>query len=119
MGRSYRSSMTGSILVVGPSWVGDMVMAQSLFIRLKQRAPDVAIDVLAPGWSLPLIARMPQVRAGVEMPLGHGALGLGERRRIGQALRDQRYTQTIVLPGSWKSALVPFFADIPRRSGYR
>jgi heptosyltransferase II len=108
-----------AILVVGPAWVGDMVMAQSLFMRIRERAPDAAIDVLAPGWSLPLIARMPEVRAGIEMPLGHGALGLGERRRIGHALRDKGYAQAIVLPGSWKSALAPFFASVPRRTGYR
>lgn len=96
-----------------------MVMAQSLFMRLKQLNPGAAIDVLAPGWSLPLIARMPEVRAGIDMPLGHGRLGLGERRRIGLALRRHGYTRAIVLPGSWKSALVPFFARIPRRSGWR
>ncbi|MGQ0568131.1 MAG: lipopolysaccharide heptosyltransferase II, partial [Armatimonadota bacterium] len=107
-----------SVLVIGPSWVGDMVMAQSLFLRLRERAPDRAIDVLAPGWSLPLIARMPQVRRGIEMPLGHGQLGLGARRRLGHALRANGYAQAIVLPGSWKSALVPWFARIPRRTGY-
>ena len=48
--------MSGDILVVGPSWVGDMVMAQALFMRLRQRHPDAAIDVLAPGWSLPILA---------------------------------------------------------------
>lgn len=108
-----------SVLVVGPSWVGDMVMAQSLFMRLRERDPGLAIDVLAPGWSLPLIGRMPEVRAGIEMPLGHGAFGFFERRRIGHALRARRYGQAIVLPGSWKSALVPFFAGIPRRTGFR
>lgn len=108
-----------SILVVGPAWVGDMVMAQSLFKRLRERDPTVPIDVLAPGWSLPLIARMPEVRAGIEMPLGHGALGFGVRHALGKSLRDRRYAQAIVLPGSWKSALVPFFADIPRRTGFR
>lgn len=111
--------MAGAVLVVGPSWVGDMVMAQSLFMRLRERDPGVAIDVLAPGWSLPLIARMPEVRAGLEMPLGHGAFGFGQRRRIGRSLRAQRYGQAIVLPGSWKSALVPFFAGIPQRTGFR
>ena len=35
-------------LVVGPSWVGDMVMAQSLFKRLRQQQPEAVIDVLAP-----------------------------------------------------------------------
>ena len=114
-----KDSKQDQILIVGPSWVGDMVMAQSLFIRLRQLRPACEIDVLAPGWSLPIIARMPEVRAGIEMPLGHGALGFGERRRLGHALRDKHYTQAIVLPGSWKSALVPWFANIPRRTGYR
>lgn len=70
------------ILVVGPSWVGDMVMAQSLFKTLKLRG-DCDIDVLAPGWSLPILERMPEVRRGVVMPLGHGEFGLGKRRALG------------------------------------
>ncbi|HZR36500.1 MAG TPA: lipopolysaccharide heptosyltransferase II [Nevskia sp.] len=111
--------MSGDILVVGPSWVGDMVMAQALFMRLRQRHPGAAIDVLAPGWSLPILARMPEVRAGIELPLKHGEFGWRARRRIGRALRGGRYAQAIVLPNSWKSALVPFFAGIPRRTGYR
>ena len=49
------------ILVIGPSWVGDMVMAQSLFMVLKQ-AGECTIDVLAPGWSLPILERMPPAR---------------------------------------------------------
>ncbi len=105
-------------LVVGPSWVGDMVMAQSLFKVLKRRHPQAAIDVLAPGWSLPLLERMPEVRAGIEMPLGHGQLGLTERWRLGRSLRG-RYDRAIVLPNSWKSAIVPFAAGIPCRTGWR
>ena len=107
-----------AVLLVGPSWVGDMVMAQSLFKSLKARSPGSAIDVLAPGWSLPLLARMPEVRRGVEMPLGHGRLGLAERWRLGRSLRGQ-YRQAIVLPNSWKSALVPYAARIPLRTGWR
>jgi len=112
------TDLSGDILVVGPAWVGDMVMAQALFMRLKQRYPDAAIDVLAPGWSLPILARMPEVRQGIELPLGHGKLGLGIRWSLGCALRG-RYAQAIVLPGSWKSALVPFAAGVPRRTGFR
>ncbi|WP_456377820.1 lipopolysaccharide heptosyltransferase II [Thiolapillus sp.] len=110
--------MRPAILVVGPSWVGDMVMAQSLFRTLKQRQPQTAIDVLAPGWSLPLLQRMPEVRAGVEMPLGHGKLALRRRWALGRSLRG-RYRQAILLPNSWKSAIVPWAADIPRRTGWR
>ena len=107
-----------AVLVVGPSWVGDMVMAQSLFRALRTNSADTAIDVLAPGWSLPLLARMPEVRAGIEMPLGHGRLGLSTRWQLGESLRG-RYRQAIVLPNSWKSALLPYAARIPLRTGWR
>lgn len=111
--------MTASrILVVGPSWVGDMVMAQSLFKALKRQNPSVSIDVLAPGWSLPLLARMPEVSEGIEMPLGHGKLELGVRWRLGKSLKG-RYQQAILLPNSLKSAIVPWAAGVPRRTGWR
>ncbi|KAA8695315.1 ADP-heptose--lipooligosaccharide heptosyltransferase II [Pseudomonas caricapapayae] len=106
------------ILIVGPSWVGDMVMAQTLFQCLKQRHPECEIDVLAPEWSRPILERMPQVRAALSFPLGHGALELATRRRIGKSLAGQ-YDQAILLPNSLKSALVPFFAGIPKRTGWR
>ena len=117
------STPTRKILIVGPSWVGDMVMAQSLFMCLKNAArfasENVDIDVLAPAWSLPILARMPEVRRGIIMPTGHGQLGLGTRWRLGRELAHEQYDQAIVLPGSLKSALVPFFAGIPQRTGFR
>jgi heptosyltransferase-2 len=107
-----------NILIIGPSWVGDMVMAQTLFQCLKQRHPECAIDVLAPEWSRPILERMPEVRQALSFPLGHGALELATRRRIGKSLKGQ-YDQAILLPNSLKSALVPFFAGIPKRTGWR
>jgi heptosyltransferase-2 len=108
-----------NILVVGPSWVGDMVMAQSLFMCLRQQQPDCNIDVLAPDWCRPLLQRMPEVRAALPLPLAHGELALGKRRRIGLELRARGYDQCIVLPNSFKSALIPCFARIPLRTGWR
>lgn len=107
-----------AILVVGPAWVGDMVMAQVLFRLLKQQNPQCDIDVLAPAWSAPLLARMPEVRASFDLPLKHGEFSFSVRRNLGHALRG-KYQQAILLPNSWKSALVPFFANIPRRTGWR
>jgi heptosyltransferase-2 len=107
------------ILVVGPSWVGDMVMAQSLFKRLKQRDSEVVIDVLAPEWSLPVIERMPEVRSGVALDVAHGEFGFYKRRRRAKQLRTNHYDQAIVLPRSFKAALVPWFAGIPKRTGFR
>ena len=106
------------IVVVGPAWVGDMVLAQSLFLRLKARQPDCRIDVLAPPWSAPVLARMPQVRAAIPLPVKHGELGWRVRRRVARDLRERGYHQAIVLPSSLKSALAPFWAGIDRRTGY-
>jgi heptosyltransferase-2 len=111
-------SDTRAILVIGPAWVGDMVMAQVLFRLLKQQQPDASIDVLAPAWSAPLLARMPEVRTSFDLPLKHGEFGFAARKKIGHSLRG-KYQQAILLPNSWKSALVPFFADIPLRTGWR
>jgi len=106
------------ILVVGPSWVGDMVMAQSLFIALKKNHPDCQIDVLAPAWTLSLLERMPEVSKAIVMPLPRGKFGLIERIKLGLSLRPEGYDQAILLPNSWKSAIPVFFANIPVRTGY-
>ncbi len=114
------SSVAGEkrILVVGPAWIGDMVMAQSLYRLLRQRHADALIDVVAPPWSLPVLARMPEVNEAWPLAVGHGELGLAQRWRLGRSLRARGYTRAIVLPRSWKSALVPFFAGVPQRTGF-
>ncbi|TYL48506.1 lipopolysaccharide heptosyltransferase II [Marinomonas sp. IMCC 4694] len=105
-------------LIVGPSWVGDMVMAQSLFMTVKQRDKDAVIDVIGPKWSVPIIARMPEVRNAITLPTGHGEWGISIRRKLGHSLRSEHYDHAIVMPRSWKSALVPFFAKVPHRIGF-
>lgn len=107
-----------SILVIGPRWVGDMVMAQTLFSALKQVQPKAAIDVMAPAWTGPLVERMPEVRAWIDAPFARKKLEFGLRRHIGRGLAG-RYDRAIVMQGNWKAALVPWFAGIRQRSGYR
>jgi heptosyltransferase-2 len=96
-----------------------MVMAQSLFKVLKSREPDRELDVLAPEWSLPIVARMPEIRGGIASETAHGEIGLSTRRRIAKDLQDSGYDRAIVLPRSAKSALIPWFARIPTRTGFR
>lgn len=110
--------MTERVLVVAPSWVGDMVMTQPMLTLIKARRPDSRIDVLAPSWVLPLAARMPEVHEGLSSPFRHGEFALGERRRLARDLAAKHYDQAIVLPNAWKSALVPWLAGIPRRTGW-
>ncbi|MEY4729229.1 MAG: lipopolysaccharide heptosyltransferase [Pseudomonadota bacterium] len=96
-----------------------MVMVQSLLMRLKQQNPATQIDVFAPAWVAPLLARMPQVSDVIANPFGHGALQLGARRALGKQLRAKKYSAAYVLPNSLKSALIPFFAGIPKRIGFK
>lgn len=107
-----------NILVIAPSWVGDMMMSHSLYQQLKQNYPNCEIDVMAPDWCRPLLSRMPEVRKAISMPIGHGAFRLCERYQLGKNLQNQ-YDLAIVLPNSLKSAFIPFFAKIKQRRGWK
>jgi heptosyltransferase II len=109
----------GAALIIGPAWVGDMIMAQSLFMTLRRLHPERPVDVLAPAWSLPLLERMPEVRHAITLSVTHGELALRRRWRIGRSLRSQGYARAIVLPRSLKAALPALAARIPVRTGYR
>lgn len=106
------------LLVIAPAWVGDMIMAQTLFKALKAEQPLLEIDVLAPAWTLPLTERMPQVNRGLLFPFKHGQLTLLQRYLFAKKLRAYRYEQAIILPSSYKSALTAYWAKIPLRTGW-
>ena len=94
------------------------MLSQSLLAGLRRQDPGSRIDILAPGWVLPIFRRMPEVNETLEGPFSHGELALGKRWRIARSLRANRYDCAYVLPNSFKSALVPLFAGIPERIGY-
>ena len=108
-----------TVLIIGPAWIGDMVLSQSLYKSLKKNISVPEIHVTAPVWSQALLRRMPEVDAILDWPFSHGELKLSSRYQFGVKLRDRVYTQAIVLPRSIKAALVPWFASIPIRTGYR
>jgi heptosyltransferase-2 len=107
------------ILLVAPSWVGDAILSEPLVALLREPYEAPVLDVLAPPWCAPVYSRMRGIRRIIESPLAHGRVDLPARRRLAAELRAESYTRAIVLPNSWKSALVPFLARIPRRTGYR
>ena len=93
-------------------------MAQPLLARLREKISGLRIDAVAPPWVAPVLRRMPEVSEVIEAPFEHGKLEWRARWRLGRSLAARGYQQAIVLPNTWKAALVPFFADVPLRSGY-
>jgi heptosyltransferase-2 len=111
--------MSKKILIIAPSWVGDIVMAQTLFKLLKkQHENNLIIDVYANSWAQDLLLRMPEVNSVVINPFMHGEFAFFKRRQQGLQLKQQSYDQVFILPNSLKSALVPYFAGIKKRTGF-
>ena len=105
-------------LIVAPSWIGDTVLAQPLFMRLHERTPCLQLDALAPRWVAPVLERMPEITKLIDSPFAHGDLSLKARHRLARQLAQGGYQRAYILPNSIKSALIPFFADIPERIGF-
>lgn len=105
-------------LIVAPSWIGDAILAQPLFARIKARQPDLMLDALAPPWVAPILNRIPEISQVINNPFRHGELALKQRFALGRKLAQQGYQQVYLLPNSLKSALIPFFAGIPERIGF-
>lgn len=105
-------------LVVAPNWIGDALMAQPLFTLLKRADPSDRLTVLAPRWVAPVLDAMPEVDESIATDLAHGKLQWSARRTFARDLRARRFDRAFVLPNSFKSALIPWLAGIPRRYGY-
>lgn len=103
-------------LVIAPQWIGDAVMSEPLLARLAGRGETLTVAALP--WVSPVYAAMPQVARVIDLPFAHGRLDWARRREIAQGMRGQ-FDAAYVLPNSFKSALVPFLARIPRRVGYQ
>ncbi len=106
------------LLIVGPSWVGDAVMAQTLYKLIKDSNEDSKIEVLSPNWSAPLLKRMEEVSRPIISPFSHGEIKIKARFNFGNKLKEEGYDRAIVMTNSLKSSLIPFFAKIPVRTGW-
>ncbi|MDX1667792.1 MAG: lipopolysaccharide heptosyltransferase II [Limnobacter sp.] len=113
------------ILLIAPNWIGDAVMSlslvQALYYDPSKRQPDGSapeIHVLAPAATAPVYRFSWQVASVQTEPFQHGQLQWRLRRQVGKGLRQAGYDLAIALPNSLKSALLPWFARIPKRVGY-
>jgi len=105
-----------SALVVAPQWIGDAVMSQPLLARLAARGEVLSVAALP--WVAPVYRAMPEVAEVIDLPFAHGRLDWAARRQLGRQWQG-RFDVAYVLPNSIKAALLPWFAGIGRRVGYR
>src|SRR5687767_11994408 len=106
------------ILLVPYIWIGDFVRCHSVVKLLRQRHPRRPIDVLTTTLCAPLLDYMPGVRKGIVFDLPRKRLAFAEHKALAERLSAEHYGQALVMPRTWKSALAPYLAGIPRRTGF-
>ena len=97
------------ILIVGPSWVGDSVISQSLFKKIFSIHQEICIDVLAPEWTIDIYQRMKEINHAYKNPFNHGEIKIGDRMAFGNSIRVEEYDQAILLPSSAPGAILTDF----------
>jgi lipopolysaccharide heptosyltransferase II len=119
---NYNSTISGAvaapILVVPWMWIGDFVRCHSVVRLLRARDPARPIDVLTTSLCAPLLDYMPGVRKGVVVDMPRKRLAFAEHRALAHKLAAENYGEVLVMPATWKSALAPFLAGIPKRTGF-
>lgn len=105
-------------LIVAPQWLGDAVAAQALLQSIRALDAQAAVTVLALPSVAELVQAMPEVDEVLTVDFRHRALQWRLRRAWGRKLRG-RFDVAWVLPGSLKAALLPWWARVPQRIGYR
>src|SRR5882672_4138319 len=106
------------ILIVPYMWIGDFVRCHTVVRLLRSRFPDSPIDVLTTTMVAPLLDYMPGVRKGIVWDLPRKRLAWSQHRALADRLRAERYGRALVMPRTWKSALAPWLAGIPERTGF-
>lgn len=83
--------------------------------RLAARGERLTVGALP--WVAPVYRAMPQVAEVVEFAFPRSGLQFKARRQLARELQG-RFDTAYVLPNSFKSALLPILAGIPKRVGY-
>jgi heptosyltransferase-2 len=105
------------ILVRGPNWTGDVILATPGFRALRAGFPSARITLHLRESQLPLLAGAPWFDE--RLPLrSFGRRGVAPLRE-GLALRGRRFDLGLCLPDSFSSALLMRAAGVRRVVGYR
>ncbi|MGP0090810.1 MAG: lipopolysaccharide heptosyltransferase II [Xanthobacteraceae bacterium] len=106
------------ILLIPYVWIGDFVRCHSVVKLLRDQRPERPVDVLTSTLCAPLLDYMPGVRKGIVWDLPRRRIAFAQQRALAERLRRENYGSALVMLRTWKSALAPFLARIPRRTGF-
>jgi len=112
------SDQSSPILVVPYMWIGDFVRCHSVIKLLKARFPDRPVDVLSTTLCAPLTDYMPGLRRTIVVDLPRSRIAVQDQLALARRLKRENYGSALVMPRTWKSALAPFLARIPERTGF-
>ena len=107
-----------SILVYGPSWIGDAVMSLGAIRSLKAAHPDATITVLSRPGVEELYASCEAVDRTWSYHSKGEDRGWSGLLRVAAGLRRERFDACLVLPNAFRAAALAFAARIPERWGY-
>lgn len=100
------------LLVCGVNWLGDVVMSLPALQALREHQVGTELTVLTKPGLAPLWALSSIPHRVLTLPAAGGSL-----RPVVRALRELDFQTAYVLPHSFRSALPPLLARIPRRIG--
>ncbi len=115
--RSLDVTPGSPILVRGPNWVGDGVMALPFYRALHRSFPENPLTILTRSQSFDVTRLSPHADGWLLEDRGKDR-GLLGNLRIARRLADREFGAAFLLPGSFSSALLPWLARIPIRVGY-
>ncbi|OQY02464.1 MAG: lipopolysaccharide heptosyltransferase II [Desulfobacteraceae bacterium 4572_130] len=106
------------ILIRAANWIGDAIMTTPVIRALKKNYPDSHVSILAKPWVVPVFDNNPYIDKIILFDdkkthkKGFGFL------RLAKDLRKYKFDISILMPNSFSSALITFFAGIPQRVGF-
>lgn len=103
------------ILMRGPNWVGDAVLAIPAIKAIRRRFPEAEITLLVRPWVAGVFTSAPFVDKVWSEPR---PAGLGDWMRIATSIRKQRFDMALLFPNSFESAAMMFLGRVPQRVGY-
>src|SRR5438093_12929945 len=103
------------ILIRGPNWVGDAVLAIPAMKAVRKHFSGAQITLLV----RPRVAGLFSSASFVDDVWAEAKpSGIADWTRLARDIRARRFDLALLLPNSFESALMIFLGGVPRRIGY-